>query len=85
MSTIQIFESKGTWYDEELLKGRSQLSQLQDIVDGYIEVVPIGNGVIAVVNEEGLIMGLPYNEDASQLAGMDLYGDVVIMDSVDLY
>lgn len=35
------------------------LDAFQREVDGYIETVRIGTGVIAVVNEEGRLRGLP--------------------------
>jgi|TARA_R110000751_G_scaffold59335_4_gene124627 hypothetical protein len=81
---IKVFEARGSEYEEILQKGRGQLQQLQDIVGGYIEVVQLGGGEIAIVNEEGLIHGLPYNPNASMVAGQDLVGDVVIMDYDDL-
>tara|TARA_R110000751_G_scaffold276486_4_gene377356 strand:+ start:2761 stop:3018 length:258 start_codon:yes stop_codon:yes gene_type:complete len=84
MKYIKVFETNGLEYEQALLKGSSQLSQLQDIVGGYIEVVQIGGGEIAIVNEEGLIYGLPYNQNASMLSGQDLVGNVVIMDYADL-
>lgn len=39
----------------------NELQHFQDIVGGYIETVGLGNGIIAVVNEEGLIYNLPKN------------------------
>ena len=34
---------------------------LQKLVGGYIETVRVSKSVVAVVNEEGWIRGLPYN------------------------
>ena len=81
---IKVFEARGSEYEEILQKGSAQLRQLQDIVGGYIEIVNLGGGEVAVVNEEGRINGLPYNANASMLSGMDLVGDVVFMDYGDL-
>lgn len=38
-----------------------KLKELQEFVGGYIEVVPLGNGKIMVVNEEGRLLNLPPN------------------------
>lgn len=81
---IQVYEPDGFEYEQVLYGSQTQLKQLQDIVGGYIEVVQIGGGEVAIVNEEGLIHGLPYNQNASMLAGLDLVGTVVIMDYADL-
>lgn len=37
------------------------LEAFQEYVDGYIEPVQIFSDVVLLVNEEGLIRGLPYN------------------------
>jgi len=42
------------------------LKELQDLVDGYVEFLPSIKPKI-VVNEDGLLRGLPYNEKATQL------------------
>jgi hypothetical protein len=39
----------------------NSLEEMQSIVDGYIESVPIFNGVDIFVNEEGKLMNLPVN------------------------
>lgn len=41
------------------------LKPLQEIVGGYIDVYPIGPGLIAVFNDEGLLMDLPETPFAS--------------------
>lgn len=69
------------------------LDELQKIVGGYIEIVPIyatwrmfGSDKIMVVNEEGKLNGLPFNPSATLLvraAGIDdfIVGDVLVCDS----
>mgnify|MGYP003149190581 CR=1 FL=1 len=66
-----------------------ELYELQKLVGGLIEVVPhaIGNmGLkkLMVVNEEGLILDLPYNEQASNLLTYfnpyGIRGTAVLMD-----
>lgn len=41
------------------------LEELRSFVDGYIEVAHLDNERIMVINEEGKIKGLPYNENAT--------------------
>jgi len=76
-----------------------KLEELQKLVGGLIEVVPdridlrninghetgsTGVGKLMIVNEEGLILDLPYNEQASNLLGYfnpyGIRGTAVIMD-----
>lgn len=46
-----------------------ELKELQSIVNGYIEIVTLyDSNLILVINEEGKIKGLEYNEFATELA-----------------
>jgi hypothetical protein len=42
------------------------LEQLQKLVGGYIQIVPLGEDQM-VINEEGKLLGLPYNETATDI------------------
>ena len=55
------------------------LEEVQKFVGGYVEVVPVPGhrGRIFIVNEEGLLHGLPLNAVASAAAGRTLVGDVL--------
>lgn len=62
------------------------LEELQGLVGGYIERVPMSNGKSMYVNEEGKLNGLPYNEKATQILRQQgripndyIVGDVVIL------
>lgn len=68
------------------------LGELQKLVGGPIETVPTmlsdgwaredGSRIVMIVNEEGRLLGLPHNEDASLMAafGIDcIVGPAVIM------
>lgn len=61
-----------------------QLEELQGYVDGLIEIVPLTDGDIMVLNEEGLINDLPINPLATaifqQATGNPgyIFGNVVI-------
>ena len=54
------------------------LTQMQKAVGGFIEPIYINDKVI-LVNEEGLIMNLEYNETASKMCGQALVGDVLVL------
>ena len=63
-----------------------QLDELQEIVEGYIEIVPLSSTQIMVVNEEGHIHKKPYNHLATltaYLAGIRevIVGNVLVCDS----
>lgn len=44
------------------------LDELQGFVHGYIQIVHLGRGEIMVINEEGKLMNLPLNKDATIIA-----------------
>lgn len=56
------------------------LNELQLYVDGYIEIVPIGEFLL-IVNEEGKLKGLPYNEKATELIQL-VSNDYIVGDAV---
>lgn len=55
------------------------LSKLQNLVNGYIEIIRLPNRKIAIVNEDGIGLGLPVNPIASQTIGTPIVGVCVIM------
>lgn len=61
-----------------------QLEELQKAVGGYIEIINLGNGMILVVDEEGLCKHKPINLKASFLAGHGVVGDVVYCKSEEV-
>lgn len=52
------------------------LEAMQEMVGGYIEMVGISNGNCIVCNEEGRLLGLPYNKT---IEGYDIYGDFFVV------
>ena len=58
------------------------LQQLQDAVEGYIELVPIMNpahyGTMMFCNEDGIRLSKGYNPVASDIAGQSIMGNVII-------
>lgn len=53
--------------EHRFIKG--DLDTLSEIVDGFIEYVFVTYGVHAYCNEEGKLDGLPFNIEATRLAG----------------
>ena len=57
---------------------------LVSCVGGYIEFIYLNDGMVLVVNEEGLILNLPYNERATNTALAEgkkhnIVGDVLLI------
>ena len=74
-SMTPIAPSKGNEYS---------LREAQAWVGGYIEVVRLDDEWILVVNEDGLTLGLAYNERASLIAGQPIVGPAAIVRSKHL-
>ena len=49
------------------VKNEPTLKAAQDFVGGYVEGIPFPNGDYLIINEEGKLMGLPINEQATKL------------------
>jgi hypothetical protein len=58
----------------------TSLAELQDAVNGQIEIIGCAGGVL-IVNQEGGLLGLPVNAFASHLAGLPIVGPAVFCDS----
>lgn len=59
------------------------LQELQDLVGGYIQMVAKGSQAL-IVNEEGLLIGLPVNQSSHLFGFGELRGDLVLMNSKHL-
>ena len=57
--TVLVVEPMKGAYTKEICG----LKEMQELIGGYIEAVPLldTDPVVAVVNEEGKLLGLPYN------------------------
>ena len=56
------------------------LEALQAAVDGYIETVRLVPGrAVMIVNEEGLLRGMPHNITASLAAGTQIVGPALVV------
>ena len=49
------------------VKNEPTLKAAQDFVGGYVEGITFPNGDYLIINEEGKLMGLPFNPEASAL------------------
>lgn len=71
---LVVYQPADSKHDVKVID--NNLETLQDIVNGYIEVVNIGNGILLVCNEEGKIHQLKPN----LVVGNDtIVGDVVFV------
>lgn len=58
------------------------LEELQTAVNGYIQLIPISDNKLMVVDEEGLLKAdAQLNIEASRIAGQRIVGDVLIIDN----
>jgi hypothetical protein len=60
------------------------LKKMQELVGGYIELVYLNNGMCLVINEEGLLIDLPLNQQATELYGYPIVGDVIYAKSSEI-
>jgi len=60
---------------------RPTLEEAQRLVGGLVEMVrsPTQPDWQVLVNEEGLLDGLPFNEEASKLCGTGIVGPAVVL------
>ena len=60
---------------------KPSLKTVQDLVDGYVELINIPNKPDwqMLVNEDGRMKQLPYNKEASELCGRPVVGHAVIL------
>ena len=78
MKKARIIYANGTEKEISPKNGKDfQLEELQKIVEGYIEVLPIHDGEIMIMNEEGKINGLPINKKATEIVS-DIVCDVIV-------
>lgn len=62
----------------------STLKEMQELVGGYIELVYLPEGKCLIINEEGLLLGLPLNQQATELYGHPIVGEVIYAQSSEI-
>jgi hypothetical protein len=57
------------------------LQEAQEIVGGYVEMVrsPTQRDWQVLVNEEGLLLNLPFNSEATELCGTGIVGPAIVL------
>jgi len=67
---IHVFEKTGP-----------TLTEAQGLVGGNVEMVrsPSDPDIQIIVNEEGLLIGLPFNEEASKMCDTGIVGDAIVL------
>ncbi len=57
------------------------LEKVQGLVGGLVEMVhsPTNPDIQVLVNEEGLLDGLPFNEEATKICGTGIVGPAVVL------
>jgi len=81
---VTIYYSDGN-QEQRFLSKENLLKELQEIVGGYIEVIPLPmmQSKCLIVNEEGLIYNLPLNPYHLRLQTHPFVGDAVLIDKSD--
>lgn len=76
----QLIDTNG---DVHQVEGPVSLEQAQSLVGGYVERVPapLEVGQQMLVNEEGLMHGLPFNMVASLMTKMNIVGNALIVET----
>jgi hypothetical protein len=69
-SIIPVMPSKGSKFT---------LKEVQEMVGGFVARIRLPEQAVMLVDEDGMPRGLPLNETASRLAGMQIVGDVVVL------
>lgn len=60
------------------------LTSMQSAVGGWIEFVPLRNGKLLVVSEEGIMQGLLPNRVVAERYGLAIVGDVILVSPSEL-
>ena len=60
---------------------KPSLERAQELVGGLVEMVrsPTDPDIQVLVNEEGLLKDLPFNEEASEMCNTGIVGDAIIL------
>lgn len=60
----------------EIIEVDNTLAALQQEVGGYIETVTIASDAVVICNEEGVLLGMPYN---CRFCGVDFVGTILVV------
>lgn len=62
--------------EPEIIEVENTLKALQQEVGGYIETVTIASDAVVICNEEGVLLGMPYN---CRFVGVDFVGPILVV------
>jgi hypothetical protein len=79
---VTVYFAEDRRSEKQSIEKKVLLASLQKLVDGYIEPLSIGDGKIAIVNEDGLPLGMPRNMTHG-IAQYGFVGNVVVMNAAD--
>ena len=65
-------------------KHEPNLKAAQEFVGGYVEGIPFPNGDYLIINEEGKLMGLPLNPEATALWRATFDNDIFVTGRKDV-
>ena len=57
------------------------LKTIQEIVNGYITILYLGDGRTMYVNEDGILLNLPINKKASKMVGFEVFGKAIVINN----
>jgi len=75
-----VYKSNGKIEDKSFSKKNITLKEMQEIVGGYIEFLYLKDNLVMVVNEEGKMIGLPFNARATELIKDNNINDIIVGD-----
>lgn len=84
----RVYKAQGSVI--EFTNHKFTLREMQKIVKGLIEIVRLSPTLVMIVNEEGKIRGLPYNDPATALYRYYLktkdiiVGDVIVTEAKNI-
>lgn len=83
MSKAKLYKTDGTILEVVPSNGTDfQLDELQEMVDGLIEIVSAGKGKIMVIDEEGKLKPKPINNAATLIYMQAGYYDTIVGDAL---
>lgn len=88
LKSVTVYKADGSKEEHILWNNyKLQMEEMQEIVGGYFEYVSLSDGRLIIVNEEGLLQGLPVNIEATNILRRDhsttqyIVGNAIVCDS----
>ena len=75
-----VYKSNGKIEDKSFSKKNITLKDMQEVVGGNIEFLYLKDNLVMVVNEDGKMIGLPYNPKATLLVQENNINDIIVGD-----